>query len=253
MIRTRAPYAAALAAALLAPAAGAQQAALPFGPGESCVYRASIGLGRIGRATMAVDSAAERGGKTTYLLRFDFRGRVGVAGVEDHTRSWLDPDALTSVRYTKRERTPVSRRDQDVRMDAEGGRWSDGARGGAMATRKPLDELSFLFFLRTLPLEDGAVYNLARHYDAARNPVVVRVLGRTRVRVPAGEIPAVEVEMRVRDAERYGREGVIRLAVSDDPRRLLLRMETAIAPVGRMTLALESRTASCGTGRMAQR
>jgi len=101
----------ALAAALLlgAAATAAQDAPapLPFGPGEECVYRGSNALGRIGTGTMAVDAGEAVGGRPTYLLRFDFRGRVGVFGVEDRTRSWFDPASLASTRFTKRERSPI--------------------------------------------------------------------------------------------------------------------------------------------------
>ena len=88
----------ALAAAMLAggaTAADAQQAALPFSAGETCVYRGSNVLGRIGTGTMAVEPAD--GG--TVLLRFDFRGRVGPAGIEDRSRSWFDTAARGSRRW----------------------------------------------------------------------------------------------------------------------------------------------------------
>lgn len=96
-----------LAAAMLAGCAlpaRAQERALPFSPGETCVYRGSNVLGRIGTGTMAVEPA-DAG---TVLLRFDFRGRVGPAAIEDRSRSWFDTAARGSRRFTKRERSPVA-------------------------------------------------------------------------------------------------------------------------------------------------
>ena len=114
-----------------------------------------------------------------------------------------------------------------------------------MSTALPLDELSFLYFIRTLPLDDGGVYTLTRHYEAGRNPVVIRVLGRGPIRVPAGQFTAIEVVMRVKDPARYGGEGVIHLHLTDDARRIPLRVESAVPRAGRMVLSLESGRGGC--------
>ena len=62
-----------------------------------------------------------------------------------------------SFRFTKTERSPFSSSRDDVRMDRATRRWTGGADvpGGAMPTAAPLDELSFIFFLRTLRLGNG--------------------------------------------------------------------------------------------------
>ena len=241
-------YAAAGAAAVLLAASAAGQGAgdgFPFAPGEACVYRGSGPLGRMGSGTFAVDADAGSGG---WLLRFDFRGRMGIVGVENHTRSWFDPAETASSRFTKMERSPVSTRRQDVRMDPRSRRWTGMQEDGAMPTSAPLDELSFVYFLRTLRLADGDTYSFDRHYDTARNPVRVRVMGRGRVTVPAGELQAVQVEMRVRDAHHYDREGVILIHFTDDARRIPLRMESRIPLAGRVVLSLEAITPTCGAG-----
>lgn len=236
-----------LAAAVLAgSAAGAQgQTPLPFAAGETCVYRGSTALGRIGTGTMAVEPAQVDGARML-LLRFDFRGRVGPAGIEDHSRSWFDPATRGSRRFTKRERTPLTSRDEDVTMDAATRRWTTPTgRGGAMSTDAPLDELSFIYYIRTLRLAPGDTYTLTRHYDQARNPVRVRVVGRGPIRVPAGTFQTIEVEMRVIDPVRYRGEGVVQFHFTDDARRILVRTESAIPRAGRMVLSLESGAGGC--------
>lgn len=238
-----------VAAVALLPWAGAASQAprpLPFAPGEECTYRGSGPLGRMGRGTMGVDGGQAMGGRETYLLRFDFRGRVGIAGIEDHTRSWLDPAEMASLRYTKRERSPVTSRDEDVQMNPATRRWTAARGGGAMPTSEPLDELSFIFYIRTLPLANGDVYSVNRHYEAGRNPVVIRVVRRGLTRVPAGEFRTVEVEMRVKDPAHYRGDGVVRFHFTDDARHVPVRIESAMPVGGRMVLSLETPAASCG-------
>jgi uncharacterized protein DUF3108 len=244
--------AAALAAGALAGHAQSPRGAFPFAPGEACTYRGSGPLGRVGTGTFAVDPE-QVDGRGVYLLRFDFRGRLGIFGVENHTRSWFDPAETASFHFTKMERSPVSTKRQDVRMDVATHRWSGGQEGGEMPTAAPLDELSFVYFLRTLRLADGDSYTFTRHYDTARNPVRVRVVGRGKIRVPAGEFDAIEVEMRVRDPHHYGREGVIQFHFTDDARRIPIRMESQIPVAGRMVLSLEQITATCGGATTAAR
>jgi hypothetical protein len=219
-------------------------AAVPFSPGEQCVYRGTSRLGRIGTGTMSVarDSAGDR----MYLLSFDFRGRIGFFRVSDRTRSWFDPRAMSSQHFTKRERSPITSRDEDVRMDVAGRRWQDRVRGGgSMATDSPLDELSFIYYVRALRLAEGDSYSLSRHYDPSRNPVTVRVIGRGVITVPAGSYRTIEVEMRVVDPVRYHGVGIIQLHLTDDERRIPVRIESAIPRVGRMVMSLESGT-GCG-------
>jgi hypothetical protein len=111
-----------------------------------------------------------------------------------------------------------------------------------MPTTAPLDELSFIYFLRTLPLDSDSVERVTRHYDPARNPIAVRVIGRDTVRTNAGTFPTIVVEMRVKDARRYAGEGVIRLHLSDDAFRYPVRIESSVPVLGATVLTLESYT-----------
>ena len=69
---------------------------------------------------------------------------------------------------------------------------------------------------------------------------MVTVVGREEIEVPAGRFRAVVVEMRVRDARRYRGEGTIRIHLSDDSCRLILRLESRVPDAGPATLSLQS-------------
>ncbi|HEU0012926.1 MAG TPA: DUF3108 domain-containing protein, partial [Longimicrobium sp.] len=205
--------AAALAAACLLPAlrpAATQGAGapLPFAVGEEMVFRArSSRWGTVGTGSMRVEPAETVRGASAWKLHFHFGGRVGPARVEDCTASWLVPERMASLRYHHYERAPLSRRTEEVEMFPAERRWTGrNGQGGRSATDAPLDELSFLYYVRTLRLEPGAEYTLNRHFDPNRNPVHVRVLRRERQTVPAGTFSVVVVEMRVRDP-RVGDQG----------------------------------------------
>jgi hypothetical protein len=167
-------------------------------------------------------------------------GRVGPIRATDQNASWLDPARMTTLRYTTRERHLLARHDDAVDIFASEGRWNGGGAAGELAMTDPLDELSFLYFVRTLPLTGDGAVSITRHFDVARNPTVLRVVARENVEVGAGRFRAVVVEMRVRDARRYHGEGIIRVSLSDDRCRLILRLESSVPGAGTATLSLQS-------------
>jgi hypothetical protein len=220
----------------------------PFGIGEELVYQLRAArFGRVGTGTMRVEGPDSIRGRPTYRLHFDIKGRVGPFNIEDCTRSWLDPTGPSALRYEKRERHPLSTRVEEVELFPAESRWqaTDGASGETL-TEHPLDELSFIYLLRTLDLEDGAEFSLDRHYQAERNPVLVRVLGRERVALPSGVFSTILVEMRVRDGRRFNGSGLILLHLTDDAQRYPVRIETAMPVVGKMVLELEALTPASG-------
>jgi hypothetical protein len=233
------------ATAVIAAAAStlhAQTAAtLPFAIGERLEYRVSVGLaGTVGRGTMTVEGPVELRGTTTYLLRSDFRARVAWLDGFDRCDSWLDPERMAILRSETSEKRPFAQHEEQVSVFPEESRWAtDAGRSGSSPTDAPLDELAFIYFVRTMPLAPDSAYRVDRHYDLARNPVEVRVLGYETVRTGAGEFATIAVEMRVKDTRRFEREGVIRLNLTDDQWRIPVRIQGAMPVFGTATFTLE--------------
>ena len=148
---------------------------------------------------------------------------------------------MASRRFVKHERHLLSTRDDSVEMVGEERRWerADGV-SGFSPTDAPLDELSFIYFVRTLALADDSASSFMRHFDTDRNPQTVRVTGRETLVTRAGTFPTIVVEMRVRDPRHYKGEGVIRISLSDDVRRIPVRIESRMPVFGATVLTLES-------------
>ena len=182
-------------------------------------------------------------GISVHALRFDFNAGVGPIRAADRTGSWIDLARMASMRFVKKERHPLSRHDESVELFLDRGRWeaADGT-SGDIAAEAPLDELSFMYFIRTLPLVLDSAYAFNRHFDARRNPTTVRMVRRDTIETPAGIFNAVLVEMRVRDSRRYDGEGIIRIYLSDDDLRLPVRIESAMPRIGTAVLTLQAYT-----------
>jgi hypothetical protein len=240
--------------AALAPIATAQQSPLPFNVGERLEYVGKV-RGLTGRGTMWVDGPVLVRGVSTYELHFDFSARVGPMSVVQRTVSWLDPERMAVMRFTKHERRILARHDEDIELFPEERRWrAKNGESGESPTDAPLDELSFIYFIRTLPLGSDSTLSFSRHFDAQRSPTTVRVVGHEQITTEAGSIATTVVEMRVRDPEHYRGEGTIRFSISDDRCRLPVRIESTIPDAGTVVLTLASAGGdSLCAGRLARR
>lgn len=215
---------------------------LPFAVGERLTYKVRVSrVGNVGSGTMWIEDASPVRGVDAWLLRFEFSARVGPVKAEDRTASWLDARHMTALRFTKHERHPLSRFDEQIELFPSERRWTAGdGRSGESPSAAPLDELSFMYYLRTLPLDVDSTFRFTRHFEAARNPTVVRVVGREVVETDMGSFRTLMVEMRVRDPRRYRGDGVIWINVSDDACRLPVRIQSAMPVIGSAVLTLSS-------------
>jgi hypothetical protein len=197
--------------------------------------------GASGRGAMWIAGPEIVRGTSTLALHFETTAGIGPITGADRTASWLDVTRMASLRFVKHERHILSTHDDSVDVGAGDRTWSatDGA-GGASPSDAALDELSFIYFLRTLPLSDDSTYTFTRHYDAERNPQTVRVVGRDTLRTKAGVFATVVVELRVRDPRHYRGDGVIKIHLSDDSRRIPVRIESRMPVFGATVLTLES-------------
>ena len=220
------------------------QAELPFIAGERLHYRVTVArLGTVGEGMMSVDGPADVRGTQTLVLRSHVKAQVAFLKSDERAESWIDPTRMAVLRYQKTGRGSMARGDVNVEVFPDEHRWEDGrGNGGELPTDAPLDELSFIYYLRTLPLANDSVDNVVRHYDRNRNPITVRVIGRDTVRTKAGTFPTIVVEMKVKDPKRYGGEGTIRINLSDDVYRYPVRIESAVPVFGSTVLTLESFT-----------
>ena len=221
--------------------------ALPFSLGEKLTYQVTLASGnKIGTATMWIEGPVDVRGTSTLLLRFDSRMRFLLLPAMSRSSSWFDPVRGAALRFFKEERNPLGNRDQSVELYPDKKRWTsaDGEKGES-PTNSPLDELSFMYFIRTLPMTSGAAYSFDRHYDVARNPISVKVIRREVIPTPMGELHVVRVEMRVRDPQHYEGEGLIRIHLSDDECRLPVRIESRMPIIGTAILTVKSEQSRC--------
>jgi len=247
----RAAVALGLTSSLGAVHAAMRPAALPFGIGEQLTFAVTTThTGTVGKAVMSLTGPVDVRGTPTMVASFETHISVALMKGSNVSRSWIEEGSMTSLRFAKHERRPFSTNTDSVDVFPELHRWTgpNGA-SGTVTSDHPLDELSFIYFLRTIDFAPDSTYSFDRHYDAHRNPTTVRVVKHETLTTPAGTFHTTELEMRVKDASVYKGEGVLHFWLSDDSCHLPIRIQSTMPILGTGVLTLESAaTPSCRAG-----
>jgi len=237
---------AAAALAVAAPNAPAESPfgaqALPFGPGERALYQVRLGGVSVGEGAMEVVGTERVQGHVTYRARLRVQGGLPFARVRDIFETWFDPDDLLSRRFHQDQQEVRYKRRRTFEFYPEQRSYVrlDNGERGTLPTDRPLDEVAFLYFVRTLPLEVGRTYTFDRYFDADGNPVVLQVLRRETVRVPAGTFQTIVVRPIIRTRGLFSEGGQAEVFFSDDERRILVQMRSRVPVIGSLSLHLRS-------------
>ena len=224
-------------------------AAVPFRVGESFDFglQAEWFLIRgTGTASLRVEALDTLRGNPAYRLSFRTKGGITVFKINDAQRSWLDARQLYSHRFEQKLDQTGYRKERTYEFFPEALRYmsiENPADSGTLASALPLDDVSFLYFIRTLPLKVGDEYTAARYYKRDGNPVTVRVLRTERITVPAGEFDAVVVKPIIRTKGLFSEGGEAEVWFSNDARHLPLKVR---AKVSIATLTMELKRFSAG-------
>jgi Protein of unknown function (DUF3108) len=199
---------------------------VPFGIGERLDYEVKLSGIRVGGGFMEVSKMDSIRGREVWHTSFGIKGGLAFYRVNDRYESWFDTRSLASLRYYQqidegnyeRQSTFEIYPDRRVFVDAKGTEHP--------TVEDPLDDGSFLYFLRTIPLEVGKEYAFERYFRLDRNPVRIKVLRRERVSVPAGTFDAIVVQPIIKTKGIFSENGRAEVWLSDDEHRIMLQMKS---------------------------
>ena len=211
---------------------------LPFVVGERLEYEVRFGPIR-GEGSMEVLAEDTVRGRNALHLSFAIRGGIPLLRIDDQLDSWLEPERFISLRHHQRIREVKYKRDRTFEIFPEEGFFIAQGRDTLPTVAEPLDDGSFLYFVRTIPLVVGETYVFDRYFRADRNPVTIRVLRKERIRVKTGEYDSIVIQPIIKTSGMFAEGGEAQLWLSDDDRRIMLQMKTKFS-VGTITLELTS-------------
>jgi len=226
--------------------------AAPFGVGERMSYEVRFGPMKVGSGSMEVIGLENVRGRQTWHTEFRVKGGTFFYKVNDVMRSWIDVETMSSLRYVQDFEEGGREREKRYEIYPERGVYQEEGKEPQPTVSQPLDDGSFLYFIRTIPLETGQTYVFDRYFKPDRNPVRIRVLRRERVKVPAGTYDAVVIQPIIKTKGIFSENGRAEMWLSDDENRIMLQMKSQLS-FGSLNLYLRShRPASSNTAGSAQ-
>lgn len=223
-------------------AAGEAQARprVTFGVGEVLDYEIRYAFAR-GHARLEVVSLDTVRGRPAWHTVSTTRGGVLGFRVNDRFDSWIDVNTISTLRYREDVHSSTYERKRNYEFYPEQRRYIEGVDTVATVDR-PVDQTSILYLIRTLDLRVGLDTSFNNYFMIDRNPIRIIVLGRERVRVPAGVFDAVIVRPIIKSKGMFGEGGEARVWISDDDRRIVLQVKAKVSglPLGSMNMYLTS-------------
>ena len=212
---------------------------VPFAVGERLEYDVKFGPMHVGSGSMEVLGNENVRNRPTWHIMFRVKGGTFFYHVDDRFESWIETTTLSSLRH--KQDINEGRRDRERTFEIYPDRPSyiEDDKPEKPSVDQPLDDGSFLYFIRTVPLEVGKTYEFDRYFRPDRNPVKITVLRKERIEVPAGEFDAIVIRPSIKSKGIFSENGQAEVWLSDDDRHIMLQMKSKLS-FGSLNLYLKS-------------
>ena len=215
------------------------RAVVPFDIGERADYSVKYGPFSVGSGVMEIMGVDTIRGRETWHTIFRVRGGVPGFRVNDRMESWMDTHTLASLRHRQELSEGSRERERQFEIYPDSGIYVEDAGEPKPTVALPLDDGSFLYFLRTIPLEMGKEYVFDRYFRPDRNPVRIQVVRRDTIRVPAGTFATVVIRPIINARGVFSESGRAEVWLTDDNRRLMVQLKSHLK-FGSLSLYLKS-------------
>jgi hypothetical protein len=194
---------------------------------------------KVGRGTIELSGFDTVRARAAWGATLTVTGGLPLYKVRDSTISWFDARSLSTLRYVQHLREGGYKADRLYEIFPERATYARSGKPEVPSVSEPLDETSFLFFLRTIPLEIGQTYEFHRYFQPEGNPVVIRVLRREIIKVPAGTFKTIVVQPQIASPGLFSKKENAEVWISDDNLRMLVQIKSHVI-FGSLRLALKS-------------
>ena len=211
-----------------------------FPVGERMEYSVTWEGIRLGSGSLSVEAIDTIQNRSAYRVALEMAGGPPFYRVEDRIVSWIQPAPFGSLQFAQNQKEGNYRRDRKIVLDAESQTYTrynlkdgeyvrDENEADIPIPPGALDEISYLYMVRLLPLEVGQRYEFDRYFKADGNPATVEVLRREEIRVPAGRFQTIVLRPEIATDGMFGEGGKAEVYLTDDEYRTPVRLKTSLS------------------------
>jgi Protein of unknown function (DUF3108) len=208
--------------------------------GERATYDVEYKGRGVGSGSLEVLGSESTNGFSTYHAALRLQAGFLFAKVNEQFDSWFDPNRYFSRHFSQnqRELTHSRKRNYEIAPEKHSFRETETGATDTLSTNEPLDDISFLYYVRTLPLKIGDVDTIPRYFKSGRD-VIVKVVRRETVTVPAGTFNTIVVQPTITNAGGlFGQGGKAEVYLSDDAQRTVVMLKSSVPVLGSVALTL---------------
>lgn len=190
-------------------------ARVPWIAGESLEYSVKLEGIPSGTGLLQVLDQETIRDRRVWRLHLNVKGGIPFYHIDFTDDSWMDVESLNSLHFEQNQvqRGKVTKRIYDIFPDRQ--IFHQFGKKEQPSVANPLDEASLFFFVRTLPLEVGKAYRFENYYDPASNPVIVRVLRKDTIDVPAERFATIVLQPSIKTNGLFSQGGHAEIWLSD--------------------------------------
>jgi hypothetical protein len=214
---------------------------VPFCVGERFTYDVKLGPFKAGRGSMEVTGLDTLRGRTVWRTVFRVKGGILGYKADNTMESWIDTVTKFSLRFTQDFEQTGKDRKKVYEIFPERSVYQEPDKPEQPSVPDPLDDASFIYFIRTVPLEIGRTYSFERYFRPNKNPVRIKVLRRETVKVPAGTYQTIVVQPIIKSKGIFSEDSKAEIWFSEDANRIMVQLKADL-PVGSLNLYLTSAT-----------
>lgn len=216
-----------------------------FGFGERLEFRVGYKFITAGTAYFHVlPEPVIRNGQQCYDVRFQVRSLQSLEWlyrVKDDYRTVLDVDGIFPYEFEQHIREGGYKRDFKATFD-QVQNVARTTEGEFPVTPFIHDVVSAFYYVRTLDLQNkkkGEIIPLKNFFDRQTHDLGVKILGKQTIEVEAGTFRCIVIEPLVVEGGLFKADGKILIWVSDDERKIPVKVATKI-PIGSIDTELTS-------------
>ena len=213
----------------------------PFLVGERAVYDVNYGFIHAGTGSLDVVGIDTVRGRGAYRFRLTFSAGVPhLYSIRDTMQSWVDTAIFQSLRFHQDQLEGGKTRTKRYEIYPDRQVYTDAGRAEQPSVAEPLDDISFLYFIRTQSIEVGETVTYPRYFKPESNPVKLIALRKEVIEAAGRKWNTLVMQPIIKTSSGiFSEGGKAQVWISDDSARVIVQINTRLS-VGSINMKLKS-------------